>query len=121
MRKLHISLIISKLVVTKPLITIIALMHNFIVKFGKILEIYKQFVGNRVNSLGNVPRRGIVPKFSDLEVIALSTTAEIFGIDSENCLFHRLNNECQEAFPLKRKSLFLIPIISTIKELTHSR
>lgn len=45
MKKLHISLIFSKLVVTKPLITIIAHMHNFIVKFGKILGIYKEFAG----------------------------------------------------------------------------
>ena len=54
MEKLHISLIFSKLVVTKPLITIIALMHNFIVKFGKILDIYKKFAGNRVNVVVNV-------------------------------------------------------------------
>lgn len=99
MEKLYISLIFSKLVVTKPLITIIALMHNFIVKFGKILDIFKEFAGNRVNSLGNVPRRGVVPKFSDLEVMALSTTAEIFGIDSENYLFHRLNIECGKDIP----------------------
>ena len=56
MKKLHISLIFSKLVVTKPLITIITLMHNFIVKFGKILDIFKEFAGNRVNDLGNVPQ-----------------------------------------------------------------
>ena len=99
MEKLYISLIFSKLVVTKPLITIIALMHNFIVKFGKILDIYKKFAGNRVNVLGNVPRRGVVPKFSDLEVIALSATAEVFGIDSENYLFYRLKNECSDRFP----------------------
>ena len=99
MEKLYISLIFSKLVVTKPLITIIALMHNFIVKFGKILDIFKEFAGNRVNSLGNVPRRGVVPKFSDLEVMAFSTTAEIFGIDSENYLFHRLNIECGKDIP----------------------
>lgn len=99
MKKLHISLIFSKLVVTKPLITIIAHMHNFIVKFGKILGIYKEFAGNRVNELGNVPRRGVVPKFSDLEVIALSATAEVFGIDSENYLFHRLKNECADQIP----------------------
>lgn len=74
-------------------------MHNFVVKFGKILEIYKRFAGNRVNSLGNVPRRKVEPKFSDLEVMVLSATAEIFGIDSENYLFHRLNNECKEVFP----------------------
>lgn len=99
MKKLRISLIFSKLVIFKPLITIIALMYNFTVKFGKILDIFKEFAGKRVNDLGNVPRRGVVPKFSDLEVMALSTTAEIFGIDSENYLFHRLHNECLQAFP----------------------
>ena len=99
MKKLHISLIFSKLVVTKPLITIITLMHNFIVKFGKILDIFKEFAGNRVNDLGNVPRRGVAPRFSDLEVLALSATAEVFGIDGENYLFHRLKNECADRFP----------------------
>ena len=39
MKKLHISLIFSKLEVTKPIIDYIAHMHNFIVKFGKILDI----------------------------------------------------------------------------------
>lgn len=48
---------------------------------------------------GNVPRRGVVPRFSDLEVLALSATAEVFGIDSENYLFHRLKNECADRFP----------------------
>ena len=99
MKKLHISLIFSKLVGTKPLIAIIALMHNFIVKFGKTLDIFKKFAGNRVNDLGNAPRRGVVPKFSDLEVLALSATAEVFGIDSENYLFYRLRNECADGLP----------------------
>lgn len=90
MKKLHISLIISKLVLTKPLVTIIVLMHNFIVKFAQILEIYKKFAGNR-------PHCGVVPKFSDLEVIALSATAEAFGFDSENYLFMRLNAEKEES------------------------
>ncbi|MEG2491295.1 MAG: IS982 family transposase, partial [Alistipes sp.] len=40
-----------------------------------------------VNSQGNIPRCGVVPKFSDLEVIALSLTAETLSIDSENYLF----------------------------------
>ncbi|MBQ0160909.1 MAG: IS982 family transposase, partial [Bacteroidales bacterium] len=33
-----------------------------------------------------------MPKFSDLEVIALSLTAESLSIDSENCLFVWLNH-----------------------------
>ena len=98
-KKLHISQIISTLAVTKPLSTIVIGMHNFIAKFRKIFEIRKKFAGNQVNEKGNVPRRGVVPTFSDLEVIALSITAEAFGIDSENYLFNRLNKECPGAIP----------------------
>lgn len=90
MKKLYILLIFSKLVVTKLLTTIALHMHNFIVKFAQILDIYKKFARNRVDENGNRPHRGIVPKFSDLEVIALSTTAEAFGFGSENYLFKRL-------------------------------
>lgn len=99
MGKLHNSQIISKLVVTKLLSTIALLMRNFIANFVRILEICKDFAGNRVNEHGNVPRCGVVPKFSDLEVIALGITAEAFGFDSENLLFHRLHNECKEDLP----------------------
>lgn len=95
MKKLYISLIFSKLVVTKLLITKHC-MHNFIVKFGKILDICKHFAGNRVNNHGNVRRCGVVPTFSDLEVIALSFTAEAFGFDSENMLFKRLNDSVEK-------------------------
>ena len=99
MRKLHISLGFSNLVVTKPLITIYLLMRNFIANFARILDICKNFAGNRVNALGNVPRRGVVPKFSDLEVVALGITAEAFSFDSENYLFHRLHKECKCDLP----------------------
>ena len=43
-------------------------MYSLYTKFVKILEICKQFSENLVNEFGNVPRRGPVPKFSDLEV-----------------------------------------------------
>ena len=99
MEKLHNSQIISKLVATKLLRTITLLMHNFIANFVRILRIYKDFAGNRVNEFGNIPRCGVVPKFSDLEVIALGITAEAFGFDSENLLFHRLHHECKEDLP----------------------
>ena len=72
-------------------------MHNFCTKYGKILDICKQFSKNLVNEFGNIPRRGVVPKFSDLEVIALSLTAEAMSIDSENCLFARLQT-CKNEF-----------------------
>ncbi len=62
-------------------------MYNLYAKFVKILEICKQFSENLVNESVNVPRRGPVPKFSDLEVVALSLTAETESIDSEKWLF----------------------------------
>lgn len=98
MKKLHILLIFSNLVVSKSLSSIIA-MHNFIAKFRKIHESCKQFAENQVNESGNVPRRGVVPTFSDLEVVALSITAEAFSIDSENYLFTRLGRECPNTIP----------------------
>ena len=55
MKKLHNSQIISKLVVIKLLSTIALLMRNFIANFVRILEICKDFAGNRVNEHGNVP------------------------------------------------------------------
>lgn len=83
------SLIFSKLVVSKLLISK-SRMHNFYANFVKILDICKDFAKNKVNEKGNKVRCGAVPKFSDLEVIALSITAEAAGIDSENLLFTKL-------------------------------
>ena len=62
-------------------------MHNFHPIFGKILEICKRFGNNLINEAGNIPRYGVIPKFSDIEVVALSLAAEPLGIDSESYLF----------------------------------
>jgi hypothetical protein len=51
------------------------------------MGICKKFSQNLVNELGNIPRRGSVPRFSDLEVVALALTAELESIDSEKWLF----------------------------------
>ena len=59
-------------------------MRNLVANFGKILDICKKFSKNLVDERGNMPRRGVVPRFSDLEVIALSLTAEKFSVDSES-------------------------------------
>ena len=91
--------IISNLEVTRPLTTFALLMHNLIANFVRILGICKDSAGNRVNALGNIPRCGVVPKFSDLEVVALGITAEAFGFESKNLLFHRLHHECKEDLP----------------------
>lgn len=46
--------------------------------------------GNLVNELKNVPRRGVVPRFSDIEIVASNMTSEAVGIDSESLLFAQL-------------------------------
>ena len=97
LKKLHISLIFSNLVVPKQISTIIVDMCDFVTKFGKILEICKKFAGNQVNEKGNVPRCVVGPTFSDLGVAAFSITSEALSIDRENYLFKRLNAECPGA------------------------
>ena len=74
-KKLCILLIFSKLKVNKLLIDKYR-MHNLYAIFAKLLNICKQIAGNLVNESGNVPRRGVVPKFSDLEVVALNMASE---------------------------------------------
>lgn len=65
-------------------------MHNLYAIFAKFLEICKQMADNLVNEQGNIPRRGVIPRFSDLEVVALSMTSESLGIDSESFFFAKL-------------------------------
>ena len=74
-------------------------MRNFVSKFGKILEICKKFAENQINEKGNVPRCGVVPTFSDLEVVAFSITAEALSFNSDNYLFKRLSSECPGDIP----------------------
>ncbi len=66
-------------------------MHDIRANFTKILEVIKGIIGDEVSEQGNYLRRGTRPRFSDLEVIALSLTAECLSIDSENYLFAKLN------------------------------
>lgn len=65
-------------------------MHNLYAIFAKYLNICKQVVGNLVNESGNVPKREVVPRFSDLEIVVLNMTSEVVGIDSESLLFSKL-------------------------------
>ena len=74
-------------------------MCNLYAKFVKILEICKKFSENLVNEKGNIRRPGPVPRFSDLEVVALSLASESEGIDSENWLFEHQLNDCREKMP----------------------
>ena len=88
-KKLCILLIFSKLKVAKLLINKYR-MHNLYAIFAKFLNVCKQVSGNLVNESGNMPRKGVVPRFSDLEIVALNMTSEAVGIDSESLLFAKL-------------------------------
>ena len=74
-------------------------MHNLYTKFVKILEICKLFSENLVNEYGNIPRRDPIPKFSDLEVVALSLAAESESINSEKWLFEYRLQEYKDKLP----------------------
>lgn len=97
--KLRISLIFINLVLFKSL-SLNHRMHNLYTKFVRILEICKQFSHNLVNAQGNIVRRGPVPGFSDLEVVALSLAAESESIDSENWLFEYKLQEYKKKFQI---------------------
>ncbi|TWJ17822.1 hypothetical protein JN06_00393, partial [Bacteroides zoogleoformans] len=97
-KKLHISQIFSNLEYSIfKLYNLV--MCNLYTKFVKILEICKEFSEDLVTEAGNVRRPGPVPRFSDLEVIALSMAAEAEEIDSENWLFEAKLKECRSSIP----------------------
>jgi len=73
-------------------------MHNIKTNFDKIIGVIKDILGDEINEKGNYLRRGTRPRFSDVEVIALSLTAECLSIDSENYLFSKLNKEYLREF-----------------------
>lgn len=73
-------------------------MHNIKTNFDKILGVIKDILCDEINEDGNYLRRGTKPRFSDIEVIALSLTAECLSIDSENYLFSKLNKEYKKEF-----------------------
>lgn len=68
-------------------------MHNIKTNFDKVIGLVKDILADEINEKGNYIRPGTRPKFSDIEVIALSLTAECLSIDSENHLFSKLNKE----------------------------
>lgn len=81
--KFCILLIFSKLKVTILLIDKYR-MHNLYAIFAKFLNICKLVAGILINESGSVPR------FSDLEIVALNMISEATGTDSESLLFAKL-------------------------------
>ena len=64
---------------------------------SKSLRYARNFPTDWLMTLEIFLSRGVVPRFSDLDVIALSLTTEHLGIDSENNLFDQLK-EYQKDF-----------------------
>jgi hypothetical protein len=73
-------------------------MHHIKANFDKILDLLKDILSGEINEKENYKRRGVVPGFSDVEVIAMSLTAEYLSIDSENYLFSKLSSEYRYEF-----------------------
>lgn len=84
--------------------------HKLYAIIVKFLNICKQVAGNFVNESGNVPGKGVVPGFSDLEIMALNMTSETVGIDSKPLLFAKLQ-EYWEGYGMDRS-----PFIAQIAE-----
>ena len=66
-------------------------MHDIKKTFTKMMPFIENFSHNLFQNDGNIKRPGPKPKFSDIEVITLTITAEVLNIDSENLLFIKLN------------------------------
>lgn len=65
-------------------------MHSLYEIFAEFLNICKQVVGNLVDESGYVPRKGVVPRFSNLEILALNMISEVVDINNESLLFAKL-------------------------------
>lgn len=91
-------------------------MHNIKKTFDRFYLIIRNLLKDSLDKNGNFHKVGRRPKFSDVEVIALSLTSEALSIDSENNLFMKLNTEYKKQFPnlikrskynIRRRGLFL--------------
>lgn len=60
--------------------------------FRKMLPIVQQALEQEVDNNGNIPKVGRNPKFSDVNLITLSLSAEFLSLDSENRLFDLIQN-----------------------------
>ena len=68
-------------------------MHNFEVQVRKMMENLQVVFSDRIRLDGNFYHYSHKPKLSDIELLAISTVAESFSIDSENALFCRIGKE----------------------------
>ncbi len=84
-------------------------MSNIVKKYLRVLEVISS-LNCELEFKSGVGRK---EKMSDLEVVALSLTAEFMSIDSENSLFKEINNQQipnlieRSQFNKRRRKLFL--------------
>ena len=74
-------------------------MHNIKNTFDKFHKIILNILKPNIDKQGNFIKLGATPKFSDIEIIALSLASECLSIDSENFLFGKLRTEYRDDFP----------------------
>ncbi len=61
-------------------------MHSIKTNFDKIIGVIKDILSHEINEKGNYTRRGIAPKFSDMEVMPLILKLErMFGSEYIFC------------------------------------
>src|SRR5690606_5232690 len=84
-------------------------MSNISNNYFKVLEVINS-LNIDSGSLGRIRRK---PKMADIEVVALSLTAEFMSIDSESDLFRKVKNEDipnlieRSQFNKRRRNLFV--------------
>ncbi len=75
-------------------------MHNIKTNFGIIFDICKSIFKDQILDDGNFFKYPNKPNMSDIQLVALSLTAESLGIDSENHLFNKLRDEYYDDFSI---------------------
>lgn len=73
-------------------------MHNIRTNFKKILSQCTMILNDVLTSEGNFRQYPRKPKMSDLEIIALSCTMEVLGIDSENYFWSKIQSDYRDQF-----------------------
>ncbi|MEQ6119801.1 IS982 family transposase, partial [Reichenbachiella sp. MALMAid0571] len=74
-------------------------MHDIKSNFDKVFQTIKSLNITDLDQHGNIPRPGVSPLFTDIEVVSLVLTAEYMSLDSENWLFKKINSDYKNDFP----------------------
>ena len=98
-------------------------MHNIKSNFDKVLQTIKSLNIPDFDRNGNIPKAGIDPLFTDLEVISLLLVAKYMSLDNENWLFNKIKNDYTQDFPhlidrtrYYRRKRQLFPFIEKVQQ-----